>query len=137
MRWAILVAVAACASESRPPPGAPAVAAVEPAAVAPAAPLGEAEARAVIAGELRRAGYRVEHDVVLEGAAIALDGWDDVRRAGFEYVADFAGDPPVESRAALEAAAPGGLLIIAAAPEAEIRRQVAAWLAAHPAGATP
>jgi hypothetical protein len=132
--------VAGCAPDRQRATTPTTAAAITPAPPAPApapAPvlLGELEARALIAGELRRAGYRIRHDVPLAagGVEVVLDGWDADRAAGFEYVASFAGDPPLDvaAAAALSSLATGGLLVIAAGSEAGVRDAVASFLAAR------
>lgn len=53
--------------------------------------LTEAAARALLAERFRAAGLRVRYDVPVarDGAfALTVDGYDPVRRVGFEYVAD-------------------------------------------------
>ena len=51
-------------------------------------PLSEIEARTLLAALFREAGYRILHDVVVasEGGSLTLDGFDSIRRVGFEYI---------------------------------------------------
>lgn len=63
-----------------------------PAEAAPGAQaLSESAARALLADAFRAAGFRVRYDVPVarDGAfALTVDGYDPMRRVGFEYVAE-------------------------------------------------
>jgi hypothetical protein len=98
------------------------------------APLGEADARAMLAAGLRRAGLRIHHDVAIETPAgpVVLDGWDAERRVGFEYVDAGAGDPPLA-----DGAIAGRVLIVRSSDEATLRAALASFLSSLPALPAP
>jgi hypothetical protein len=55
----------------------------------PGEPLDEASARRLLAARFRAAGLRIVEDVQLEesGVTLVADGFDPVRRVGYEYIA--------------------------------------------------
>jgi len=141
--WALAFALTACGrgSERTPPTpalreaGAPAADDPEPAAQPPAPrpPLGEAAARALLAGALREAGLRILHDVRVQGPGydITLDGWDPARRVGFEYIApeEVDTDLAASEREALTAATDLHVLILDAADHPTIESRLATFVA--------
>jgi hypothetical protein len=103
----------------------------------PGAPLGEVEARMLLAERFRRAGLRVLYDIAIDHAdsQLTLDGYDPDRRIGFEYIAaDERGADLVDreraqlSGAALDPNAPS-ILIVDAAPAHEVGELADAFLA--------
>lgn len=90
---------AGCRAERSPQPAASASAVVDsppkpaPAVVTDAAPApppaSESAARALLDRRFRAAGFRIVNDVrVVTGtAALTCDGYDPVRKVGFEYIA--------------------------------------------------
>lgn len=87
--------------------------------------LSEAAARALLAQRFRAAGFRVRYDVPVarEGAfALTVDGYDPVRRVGFEYVATAERDTDLDAseRAALAHERSPRILIVDAADAASL-----------------
>ncbi len=79
--------------------------------------IGEARGRAILARRFQAAGLELvaDHPITLAGTVILLDGFDPVRRIGFEYVTTEAGDreeltPEVQGE--LEARAARGELCV-------------------------
>ena len=54
----------------------------------------EAEGCAVLHAAFTSAGYAIRERFVFreEGVEVELDGWDEARRVGYEYITDEAGD---------------------------------------------
>ena len=104
-------------------------------------PLDEASARRLIAGRMRAAGLRIVEDVTLEvsGVSLVADGFDPVRRVGYEYVA--AEERGLELDAAERERLSGldsvRILVAEPAPAADLERTVEAFLAELPAAAAP
>jgi hypothetical protein len=95
-------------------------------------PLSELDARVLLADGLRRAGYRIHHDVARPAGrvTVVLDGWDPERQVGFEYVARFAGDPPIDDEA--RAALGPRVLVVEPGDEAAVRAALDRFLASLP-----
>jgi hypothetical protein len=119
------------------------VLAAEPAPTAAAAgdvpaaePLDEASARRLIAARFRAAGLRVVEDVALEvdGVSLVADGFDPVRRVGYEYVAaeERGLELDAAERARLADLAAVRVLVAEPAAAAELERAVEAFLAGLP-----
>jgi hypothetical protein len=104
-------------------------------------PLDEASARRLIAGRMRAAGLRILEDVTLEvsGVSLVADGFDPVRRVGYEYVA--AEERGLELDAAERELLAGldsvRILVAEPAPAADLERVVEAFLAELPAAPAP
>jgi hypothetical protein len=105
------------------------------AAAAPAAsdaPLDEASARFLLASRFRAAGLRVVEDVSLQVGDVELvvDGFDPVRRVGFEYVAAEEREVELDSARRLADAPSLRILVVDAASADEIERSADAFLRA-------
>ena len=88
--------------------------------------MGETEARVVLAGLFREAGYRVRYDVavVIGGETVAVDGYDPDRAIGFEYIAP----EEAESWKLDEGGGGPGLLVVAAADRETLEARARAFL---------
>jgi hypothetical protein len=87
--------------------------------------LSEAAARALLAERFRASGLRVRYDVPVardDAFALTVDGYDPVRRVGFEYVADDERDTDLDDdeRAALARDPEQRILIVDAADAAAV-----------------
>jgi hypothetical protein len=104
---------AASVADAAPPSGPP--------------PVGETEARVVLAGLFREAGYRIRYDVVVAigGETVAVDGYDPDRAIGFEYIAP----EEVETWKVEEGGAAPGLLVVAATDGETLAARARAFLA--------
>jgi hypothetical protein len=103
-------------------------------------PASEAVARAILAERFRAAGFRIRHDVAVarpDGFALTVDGYDPQARLGFEYVAVSERDTDLDAleRAALESDSEYRILVLDAAPVADIEERAGSFLRSH-AGAT-
>jgi hypothetical protein len=129
---AAVALVGACASDAsttapaRPPPAAPAAPAAAAPPPPPAAPLGEADARALLAERFRAVGLRIRVDVA-DPSGVTLDGWDAARGLGYEYVATPEGDVAVDEAA--RAALGARVLVLDACDEATLRAAADRFLA--------
>jgi hypothetical protein len=105
--------LASAAVDAAPPPGSP--------------PVGETEARVVLAGLFREAGYRIRYDVavVIGRETVAVDGYDPDRAIGFEYIAP----EEAETWKVEEGGAAPGLLVVAAADRETLEARARAFLA--------
>jgi hypothetical protein len=113
----------------RPPPSARAPAASEPR-------LDEAAARALLAEEFRRAGFRILRDQKIAAGTgeVTLDGYDPERHVGYEYIAaeERGVDLNNEERRVLAVSGESVVLVLDACGVKELHERTQSFLREHP-----